>query len=144
MLTASLFSDPHMTLCCALVSAPTLKVHRKSVHVLLLTSSVKNNSALCSFQRRPQREILELLRGLHRAEDHRTESDPAAAPSRAATGREPGSVCRKWIQAQDVSHLSRSAAGEQAARGSPQVCQSVTFQDGADVLAGFIALLART
>lgn len=94
--------------CCVRVSASALKhllfkVHRKSVHVLLLTSSVKNNSAPDSFQRGlVERQILEVLHGLHRTEAHRTESDPSAVPSRAGVGREAGSVCRKVIQAQDV------------------------------------------
>ncbi|XP_017295642.2 E3 ubiquitin-protein ligase ZSWIM2 [Kryptolebias marmoratus] len=50
-----------------------------------------------------ERQLLELLQGLHRA--HRTELDASAASGtlgRAVPGPEAGSVCRKVIQAQDV------------------------------------------
>ncbi|XP_062236999.1 E3 ubiquitin-protein ligase ZSWIM2 [Platichthys flesus] len=52
-----------------------------------------------------ERQISEVLDGLHQPKAHRMETDHAAAPgawSRAAPGPEPGSVCRKPIQAQDV------------------------------------------
>ncbi|XP_037617635.1 E3 ubiquitin-protein ligase ZSWIM2 [Sebastes umbrosus] len=52
-----------------------------------------------------ERQILEVLHGLHQTKDHRTEKDPPAAsgtPSQPITGQEAGSVCRKAIQAQDV------------------------------------------
>lgn len=74
--------------------------------MLLLTYGVKNNSALDSFQHGlVERQILEVLHGLHKTKDHRTEKDPPAAsgtPSQPVTGQEAGSVCRKTIQAQDV------------------------------------------
>ncbi len=74
--------------------------------MLLLTCNVKNNSAPDSFQHGlVERQILEVLHGLHQAKAHRTESDlPAASrtPSQPAVGQETGSVCRKVIQAQDV------------------------------------------
>ncbi|MED6232501.1 hypothetical protein ATANTOWER_031345 [Ataeniobius toweri] len=52
-----------------------------------------------------ERQLLEVLQGLHQAEAHRTELDASAAagnPSRNVPGKEVGSVCRKVIQAQDV------------------------------------------
>ncbi len=74
--------------------------------MLLLTCNVKNNSAPDSFQRGlVERQILELLHGLHHSKAHRMENDPCAAsrtPSQPVVGQEAGSVCRKVIQAQDV------------------------------------------
>ncbi|XP_035533267.1 E3 ubiquitin-protein ligase ZSWIM2 [Morone saxatilis] len=52
-----------------------------------------------------ERQILEVLHGLHHTKAHRTENDPSAAsrtPSQPVVGQEAGSVCRKVIQAQDV------------------------------------------
>ncbi|XP_049426278.1 E3 ubiquitin-protein ligase ZSWIM2 [Epinephelus fuscoguttatus] len=52
-----------------------------------------------------ERQILEVLHGLHQTKDNRTENDPSAAsetPSQAVTDPETGSVCRKAIQVQDV------------------------------------------
>ncbi|XP_032362108.1 E3 ubiquitin-protein ligase ZSWIM2 isoform X3 [Etheostoma spectabile] len=52
-----------------------------------------------------ERQILEVLHGLHQTKDHWTETHSAAAagtPSQPVTGQEAGSVCRKVIQAQDV------------------------------------------
>ncbi|XP_050921969.1 E3 ubiquitin-protein ligase ZSWIM2 isoform X2 [Lates calcarifer] len=52
-----------------------------------------------------ERQILEVLHGLHQTKAHRMETDPPAAsgtPSQPVTGQEAGSVCRKLIQAQDV------------------------------------------
>ncbi|XP_054480006.1 E3 ubiquitin-protein ligase ZSWIM2 [Anoplopoma fimbria] len=52
-----------------------------------------------------ERQILELLHGLHQTKDHRTENEPSVASgttSQPVTGQEAGSVCRKVIQAQDV------------------------------------------
>ncbi|MEQ2247903.1 hypothetical protein ILYODFUR_013964 [Ilyodon furcidens] len=52
-----------------------------------------------------ERQLLEVLQGLHQAEAHRTELDASAAAgnlSRNVPGQEVGSVCRKVIQAQDV------------------------------------------
>ncbi|XP_031708113.1 E3 ubiquitin-protein ligase ZSWIM2 [Anarrhichthys ocellatus] len=52
-----------------------------------------------------ERQILEVLHGLHQTKDYRTENDPSAAsgtPSQPVTGQEAGNVCRKVIQAQDV------------------------------------------
>ncbi|KAI3366081.1 hypothetical protein L3Q82_009910, partial [Scortum barcoo] len=52
-----------------------------------------------------ERQISEVLHGLHQTKAHRTENDPSTAsrsPSQPVTGREAGSVCRKVIQAQDV------------------------------------------
>lgn len=74
--------------------------------MLLLKCNVKNNSALDSFQHGlVERQILEVLHGLHQTKAHRMENDPSAAsraPSQAVMGQEDGSVCRKAIQAQDV------------------------------------------
>ncbi|XP_053170236.1 E3 ubiquitin-protein ligase ZSWIM2 [Scomber japonicus] len=59
-----------------------------------------------SFQRGlVERQILEVLHGLHQTRAHRTENDFSAASgtvSQPVTGQEAGSVCRKVIQAQDV------------------------------------------
>nr|XP_046237879.1 E3 ubiquitin-protein ligase ZSWIM2 [Scatophagus argus] len=52
-----------------------------------------------------ERQILEVLHGLHQTKAHRTENDPPAAPrtpSQPVMSQEAGSVCRKVIQAQDV------------------------------------------
>ncbi|XP_047211519.1 E3 ubiquitin-protein ligase ZSWIM2 isoform X3 [Girardinichthys multiradiatus] len=52
-----------------------------------------------------ERQLLEVLQGLHLAEARRTELDASAAagnPGRNVPGQEVGSVCRKVIQAQDV------------------------------------------
>lgn len=51
-----------------------------------------------------ERQILEVLHGLHQTKGHRTENNPAASrtPSQPPVGQEAGSVCRKVIQAQDV------------------------------------------
>ncbi|XP_035005866.2 E3 ubiquitin-protein ligase ZSWIM2 [Hippoglossus stenolepis] len=52
-----------------------------------------------------ERQISEVLHGLHQPKAHRMENDPTAAPgtsSRAVPGPEPGSVCRKPMEAQDV------------------------------------------
>ncbi|XP_067438830.1 E3 ubiquitin-protein ligase ZSWIM2 isoform X2 [Thunnus thynnus] len=52
-----------------------------------------------------ERQILEVLHGLHQTRAHQTENDSSAAsgtPSQPVTGQEAGSVCRKVIQAQDV------------------------------------------
>lgn len=74
--------------------------------MLLLTCNVKNNSAPDSFQLGlVERQILEVLHGLHQTKAHRTENDLSAAsrtPSQPVMGQEAGSVCRKVIQAQDV------------------------------------------
>lgn len=88
------------------------KIHRQSekadppIHVLLLTCSVKNNSTLDSFQHGlVERQILELLHGLHQTTAHRMENDASYAsgtPSQPVMGQDAGSVCRKVIQAQDV------------------------------------------
>ncbi|XP_039998399.1 E3 ubiquitin-protein ligase ZSWIM2 isoform X2 [Xiphias gladius] len=51
------------------------------------------------------RQILEVLHGLHQTRPHRMENDPSAdsgTPSQPVMGQEAGSVCRKVIQAQDV------------------------------------------
>lgn len=74
--------------------------------MLLLTYNVKNNSALDSFQHGlVERQILEVLQGLHQTEAHRTENDPSTpfrTASQTVAGQKAGSVCRKVIQAQDV------------------------------------------
>nr|XP_020489838.1 E3 ubiquitin-protein ligase ZSWIM2 [Labrus bergylta] len=52
-----------------------------------------------------ERQILEVLHGLHQAKAHRMENDPFAASgtlSQPATGGDAGSVCRKVIEGQDV------------------------------------------
>ncbi|XP_072235852.1 E3 ubiquitin-protein ligase ZSWIM2 [Leuresthes tenuis] len=52
-----------------------------------------------------ERQLLELLQGLHQTKSHRTDPDPATAsgsPGQTVPGQEAGSVCRKVIQAQDV------------------------------------------
>ena len=52
-----------------------------------------------------ERQLLELLQGLHQTKAHRTDPDPATAsgsPGQTVPGQEAGSVCRKVIQAQDV------------------------------------------
>ncbi|TKS66657.1 E3 ubiquitin-protein ligase [Collichthys lucidus] len=52
-----------------------------------------------------ERQILEVLQGLHQTEAHRTENDPSTpfrTASQTVTGQKAGSVCRKVIQAQDV------------------------------------------
>ncbi|XP_068446934.1 E3 ubiquitin-protein ligase ZSWIM2 [Clinocottus analis] len=52
-----------------------------------------------------ERQILEVLHGVHQTKDCRTGRDPSAASgaaSPAPVGRDAGSVCRKAIQAQDV------------------------------------------
>ncbi|XP_068575758.1 E3 ubiquitin-protein ligase ZSWIM2 [Cebidichthys violaceus] len=55
-----------------------------------------------------ERQILEVLHGLHRTKDHRTENDPSAASgSQPVTGQEAGNVWRKVIQAQDVCPICR-------------------------------------
>ncbi|MEQ2189967.1 hypothetical protein GOODEAATRI_030759 [Goodea atripinnis] len=67
---------------------------------------VKNTPAADAFQLGlSERQLLEVLQGLHQAEAHRTELDASSAagnPSRNVPGQEVGSVCRKVIQAQDV------------------------------------------
>ncbi|TMS11653.1 E3 ubiquitin-protein ligase Zswim2 [Larimichthys crocea] len=52
-----------------------------------------------------ERQILEVLQGLHQTEAHRTENDPSTpfrTASQTVAGQKAGSVCRKVIQAQDV------------------------------------------
>ncbi|XP_026219026.1 E3 ubiquitin-protein ligase ZSWIM2 [Anabas testudineus] len=52
-----------------------------------------------------ERQILELLHGLHQTTAHRMENDASYAsgtPSQPVMGQDAGSVCRKVIQAQDV------------------------------------------
>ncbi|KAG7236198.1 hypothetical protein INR49_001316, partial [Caranx melampygus] len=52
-----------------------------------------------------ERQISEVLHGLHQAKANRMENDSSAAsgsPSQPVAGQEAGSVCRKMIQAQDV------------------------------------------
>ncbi|KAK2857058.1 hypothetical protein Q5P01_005793 [Channa striata] len=52
-----------------------------------------------------ERQILELLNGSHRADDHRTENDASSASgtsSQTATSQEGGCVCRRIIQPRDV------------------------------------------
>ncbi|XP_074520915.1 E3 ubiquitin-protein ligase ZSWIM2 isoform X2 [Halichoeres trimaculatus] len=52
-----------------------------------------------------ERQILEILHGLHQTKTHRMQNDPpptSGTPSQAITGPDPGSVRRKVIQAQDV------------------------------------------
>ncbi|XP_034533568.1 E3 ubiquitin-protein ligase ZSWIM2 isoform X2 [Notolabrus celidotus] len=52
-----------------------------------------------------ERQILEVLQGLHQTKAHRMQNDPCTASgtsSQTFTGPEAGSVCRKVIQAQDV------------------------------------------
>ncbi|XP_030015071.1 E3 ubiquitin-protein ligase ZSWIM2 [Sphaeramia orbicularis] len=52
-----------------------------------------------------ERQISEVLQGLHQTRAHRTENDPSAgseSQSEPLMSQEPGSVCRKPIQAQDV------------------------------------------
>jgi len=63
-------------------------------------------TALDSFQHGlVERQILEVLRGLHQTKERRTGGDSSAASGAAsppAAAREAGSVCRRVIQAQDV------------------------------------------
>ncbi|KAF3688421.1 E3 ubiquitin-protein ligase ZSWIM2 [Channa argus] len=52
-----------------------------------------------------ERQILELLNGLHQAKAHKTENDVSSASgtsSQTVTSQKDGSVCRRIIQAQDV------------------------------------------
>lgn len=90
----------HLTLKHLLLDWPIL------AHVLLLTCSVKNNCALDSFQHGlVERQILELLHGLHQTRAHRMENYASAASgtlSQPVMDQEAGSICRKIIQAQDV------------------------------------------
>ncbi|CAJ1087770.1 E3 ubiquitin-protein ligase ZSWIM2 isoform X1 [Xyrichtys novacula] len=52
-----------------------------------------------------ERQILEVLHGLHQTKVQRTENDPSTTsgtPNQSGSGREAGSVCRKAVQAEDV------------------------------------------